>query len=199
MKINAIPRMAVLCLMAAAPAAAEMSRAVTEISPGHEVAAHWGSTVPGKGAAYILFDPEAGHIKELVLRIDGVPPDRLANAGPEGLFGPVHIHNYPQGGPDFFILQLPGEFTATETGFEFRLEDWSVEAPLGRKHDGIDATFVMSEIVAGNAYLGLHTDHALCPGNAAGADICAAPATALSGHLNLVPILRAEQLASYKQ
>ena len=199
MKMNAISRIVALCLLTAAPAAAELSRAVSEIGPDHEVAAHWGSTVPGKGAAYILFDQEAGHIKELVLRIDGVPHDRLANAGPEGLFGPVHIHNYPQGGPDFFILQLPGDFTATETGFEFRLENWQVEAPLGRKHDGIDAAFVMSEIVAGNAYFGVHTDHALCPGNSGAANICAAPATALSGRLNLVPILRAEQLASYKQ
>jgi hypothetical protein len=170
---------------------------VSEISPAHHVSEHWGSTVPGSGAAYILFDTENLLIKEMVMRVDGIAPEALANAGPNGSFGSIHIHNYPQGGPDFFIQQLPGDITATPTGFEFRLSNWKVEAPLGRKHDGIDAAFVLQEIVAGNAYFGLHTTHALCPGNTKDgvAGTCAAPGTALSGHLNLVPIPSPEVIA----
>ena len=177
----------ITCALMPGFAAAELRRAVSDIGPGHEVAARWGSAVPGHGAAYMLFDPEAGEIIELVMRIDGVPPETLAAVGPEGRLGAIHIHNYPQGGPDFFVQQLPGTITATDTGFEFRLETWLMEDPLVGPEGG--AAFVLSEVMAGNAYFGMHTTDALCPANQKPGieTLCKAPATALSGHLRLLP------------
>lgn len=169
------------------PAAAEVARAVAEMRNNHETSAHWGSAVPGQGAASLIFDAEAGTILELVMRIDGISPETLANAGPNGVLGPIHIHNYPQGGPNFFVQQLPGEIEETETGFIFRLSNWTVEDPKVGPDGG--AAFVLSEVANGNAYFGLHTSHTLCPGNQKEGmeNLCAAPGTALSGHITVLP------------
>jgi len=182
MKINAVMRMAALCLLVGSPAMAELKRVVSELHSGHAIAAHWESTLDAKGAAYMVYDPEKGRIIELVMQIDGITSEDLASAGPEGAFGAIHIHNYPQGGPDFFILQLPGEVAQIAGGVEFRLEDWQIEAPLGRKHDGIDAAFVLAEIAKGNAYFGFHTHDRARPRNQKPSMVAAgaAPGTALS-------------------
>jgi hypothetical protein len=171
------------------PAQAQMDRIASELSAEHEVARAWGSQVQASGSAYMLFDAATGRIVELVMTLDGVSAADLAPAGPKGAFGAIHIHNYPQGGPDFFVQQLPGTITETDTGIEFRLENWTLEDPLGRKHDGIDAAFVMAEVMAGNAYFGVHTTDLACPENRKDGieGSCAAPATALSGHLSRLP------------
>jgi hypothetical protein len=182
------------------PAQAQMDRIASELSAQHEIARGWGSELQASGSAYMLFDAAAGRIVELVMTLEGIGIADLAPAGPDGASGAIHIHNYPQGGPDFFVQQLPGTLTETATGIEFRLENWVMEDPLGRKHDGIDAAFVMREVVAGNAYFGVHTIHAACPAHDTGAaaGTCAAPATALSGHLGRLPEFDPMLLAGYR-
>lgn len=170
------------------PSAADVTRAVSEMRASHPTSANWGSTHEGWGAASLTYNRDEGRIIELVMTISGVAPDTLASAGPGGVLGPIHIHNYPQGGPDFFVQQMPGEIEATEDGFIYRVSNWTMEpAMVGPDH--VDVDFVLSEIAAGNAYFGLHTTDAFCPGNKKEgvAGTCAAPGTALSGHITVLP------------
>jgi hypothetical protein len=156
------------------------------LSPEHEISANWGSSVAATGSGEIQFDRETGKIDVLRIKVDGIKIDELAPAGPNGVLGAIHIHNYPQGGPQFFVQHLPGKLTATETGFVFELSDWIVEDP--KVKPGLTADFVLSEIENGNAYFGLHSVHHACPKNQKDgvAGTCAAPGTAISGHLTIV-------------
>ncbi|GAA4224564.1 hypothetical protein GCM10022290_28330 [Sagittula marina] len=200
MRINTILGAACACAMALPlSAGAEVVRAVSEMRASHAVSAHWGSSVPAQGAASLTYDRDTGTIIELVMTIDGTSTDDLAPAGPGGMLGSIHIHNYPQGGPNFFIQQLPGEFEETDSGFVFRVSNWKVEDPIVGPEGGAD--FVLSEVERGNAYFGLHTNHALCPGNTKDgvAGTCAAPGTALSGHITVLPAPHPDVVAMFSQ
>lgn len=127
---------------------------------------------------------EDGTKLDLDLTATGIRMDELAAAGPEGVLGTIHIHNLPQGGPNFFVLQLPGTFAETEDGFTLTLKDWTIEAPKGGAK--VDAAFIVNEIRAGNGYIGLHTLNLLCRDKTDMEIACAAPATALSGQITKV-------------
>lgn len=167
------------CLSALAiPAIAESYRA--NLTAEHEVAKSWRSQQTGSAKADVKLS-EDGSLLTLNLQVKGVKLDELAAAGKGGALGPIHIHNAPQGGPNFFVLQLPGQYKATKDGFTLTLKDWKIEAPLGGAK--VDAAFVVSEIRSGKAYIGLHTANAKCLDSADASVPCAAPATALSGQL----------------
>lgn len=185
-----LPILALYTNVVAVSANADTLRAVSALSGQHASSSHWDSDVPASGAAYVEIDVTSNRILDLVIVIEGIAPEQLAPAGPNGMFGAIHIHNYPQGGPNFFIQQLPGEVVRTESGFEFHLDDWFMEDPIVGPSGG--AAFVVSEVQSGNAYFGLHTNHTLCRGHTThGADrSCAAPATAISGHISVIPSVR---------
>lgn len=168
--------MAAAMAMVGMPGLAEGYKA--ELGTSHEVAGSWKSQQAGSAVA--TFDlSEDGSTLSLELVVTGVKLDELAAAGKDGAFGPIHIHNTPQGGPNFFVLQLPGDYVATEDGFTLTLTDWTIEAPKGGAK--VDAAFVVEEIRAGRAYVGLHTHNMLCADSDGKSMPCAAPATALSG------------------
>lgn len=170
----------------ASPALSEVFRATAELSRDHSIAHGWGSSVEGTGYAFIDIDLEARTLTHLLIHVYGIFPADLATAGPGGALGAIHFHNYPQGGPNFFVQQLPGTTTRTDYGMQFELENWLFEDPLVGAERGLTAQFVIDEIVAGNAYIGLHTSHTLCSQNQRGGHngSCAAPGTALSGHVS---------------
>ncbi len=149
-----------------------------ELVASHEIARNWKSQQSGGALAQIDISDDGTKLS-LHLTVAGVKLDELAAAGKNGALGPVHIHNTPQGGPNFFVLQLPGEYTATDDGFTLSLSDWTIEAPKGGAK--VDAAFVVEEIRAGRAYVGLHTENMLCEDSDGKSVPCAAPATALSG------------------
>ncbi len=145
---------------------------------GHEIAHGWKSHHSGSGFSDIELSDDGAKLS-LHLTVTGVKIAKLAAAGKNGALGAVHIHSMPQGGPNFFVLQLPGIYTATPDGFTLVLDNWTIEAPKGGAK--VDAPFVVEEIRSGRAYVGLHTEDMLCE-DAKGISIpCAAPATALSG------------------
>lgn len=151
-----------------------------ELTNAHAVAAGWKSQQSGGATAQIDLSPD-GTTLSLTLQVTGVALDELAAAGKGGVLGPIHIHNAPQGNPEFFVLQLPGSYVETKDGFDLVLKDWTIEAPKGGAK--VDAAFVVEQIRKGNAYIGLHTENGICK-DAEGKDIaCAAPATALSGQI----------------
>lgn len=178
--------LAVTMIGSVSQALAAPQSAKANLSSDHEISANWGSSVAATGTGEIQFDRETGKIDMLRIKVDGIKVDELAPAGPNGVLGAIHIHNYPQGGPKFFVQHLPAELTATETGFVFELSDWVVEAP--KVKPGLTADFVLSEIENGNAYFGVHSVHDACPKNKKDgvAGTCAAPGTAISGHLTIV-------------
>lgn len=151
-----------------------------ELTIQHEVAASWKSEETGSADAQLRIS-EDGKSLSVFINVRGIGLSELASAGHHGSLGPIHIHNLPQGGDQFFVLQLPGQFDATGDGFTLTLEDWPIEAPGGGAK--VSPKFVVEEIRSGNAYFGLHTSNVLCE-NADGQSIeCAAPATALSGQI----------------
>lgn len=149
----------------------------------HEIAAKWKSQQGGTVDVTVALS-EDGTKLDFDLVATGLKMDELAAAGPEGVLGTIHIHNLPQGGPNFFVLQLPGTFAETADGFALTLKDWTVEAPKGGAK--VDAAFVVDEIRKGNAYIGLHTVNLLCRDKTDMEIACAAPATALSGQISKV-------------
>lgn len=149
-----------------------------ELGTAHEVAHGWKSQQSGSAVAKINLS-EDGTTLDFDLVVTGVKLDELAAAGKDGAFGPIHIHNTPQGGPNFFVLQLPGVYVPSEDGFTLTLTDWVIEAPKGGAK--VDAAFVVEEIRSGRAYVGLHTHNMLCADSEGKSVPCAAPATALSG------------------
>lgn len=144
----------------------------------HEVADSWQSQQSGAAVATINLSDDGKRLS-FDMVVTGLRLDDLAAAGKGGALGPIHIHNTPQGGEKFFVLQLPGEYVETEDGFTLTLTDWVIESPKGGAK--VDAAFVVSEIRNGNAYIGLHTDNILCSSSEGKSVACAAPATALSG------------------
>lgn len=176
---------------------AEVLQATSQLSSQHEVAANWGSSLAASGEAQIEIDPDMGTLVHLVLDVAGIVPEDLANAGPNGILGPIHFHNYPQGGPRFFALQLPGTISRTDQGLRLEVTDWKMDAPMVGKDKGLTAAFVIQEIRDGNAYIGLHTLHEACPKNqASGVEgTCAVPGTALSGHIEVLTYPEGETLA----
>lgn len=160
------------------PANAEAYRA--KLTRDHDIAKNWRSQQAGYGNAKLKLSEDGTHLT-LELKVTGIKLDELSAAGKGGVLGPIHIHNSPQGGPNFFILQLPGDYKATKDGFTLTLTDWEIEAPLGGAK--VDADFVVNEIRSGKAYIGLHTANAKCLNSADVSVPCAAPATALSGQL----------------
>ncbi|MEI6799648.1 MAG: CHRD domain-containing protein [Pseudomonadota bacterium] len=144
----------------------------------HEVAHIWKSHQSGSGLADIVLSQDGTKLS-LHLAVTGVKIAELSAAGKNGVLGPVHIHDMPQGGPNFFVLQLPGVYAATEDGFTLTLDNWTIEPPKGGAK--VDAAFVVAEIRAGKAYIGLHTQDMLCQDAKGKTIACAAPATALSG------------------
>ncbi|WP_158968475.1 CHRD domain-containing protein [Chachezhania sediminis] len=168
--------------------AAEIVHANSHLSSDHEIAAHWGSSLAASGQAMIEIEPATGILRYLRVDVDGLAPDELAHAGPNGALGPIHFHNYPQGGPQFFVQQLPGTISATERGLRLEVTDWKMDAPMVGQERGLTAAFVIQEILDGNAYIGLHTTHTACPQNRATGleNSCAAPGTAISGHIQVL-------------
>ncbi|TVP71395.1 MAG: CHRD domain-containing protein [Rhodobacteraceae bacterium] len=151
-----------------------------ELCTLHEVAAKWRSQEEGTGIGTITYDTAQGTLS-FALSVTGVFPEMLASVGHHGGLGAIHIHNLPQGGPDFFVQHLPGEISEQADGFDFTLADWVMENPGGGADVGAD--FVLFEMLSGNAFVGLHTHNMQCA-NAEGRTIpCAAPATALSGQI----------------
>lgn len=171
------------CLSAfVVPAFAESYHA--ELTADHDVAKSWRSQQTGSAKANLKLSDD-GSLLTLKLQVTGVKLDELAAAGKDGLLGPIHIHNSPQGGPNFFVLQLPGKYKASQDGFTLTLTDWKIEAPMGGAK--VTADFVVNEIRNGKAYIGLHTANARCLNSANVSVPCAAPATALSGQLKKTP------------
>lgn len=162
------------------PANAQQQEFVADICGQHLVSSTWGSQHTATGKAQLHVNPETNRLS-LELNVRDFSPEDFAPAGPDGILGAIHIHNYPQGGPRFFVQQLPGQVTPTDTGFTFSLKDWPMSPPKGGAKVSVE--FVISEILSGNAYIGVHSSQILCS-DAARRDIaCAAPATALSGTL----------------
>lgn len=151
-----------------------------ELTTAHEIAARWKSQQTGGATAQVVLSDDGTRL-DLELMVTGVTPQELAAAGPEGVLGSMHIHNLPQGGPNFFALQLPGTIEPTVDGFKLVLTDWKIEPPKGGAK--VDAAFVVGEIKSGNAYIGLHTTNLLCQDGKGNKTACAAPATALSGQI----------------
>lgn len=178
-----------LMLLAAFPAHAEETpwRGFAHLDNTGSTAAGWGSREAGRGHAVIELSPDRRRIAFLQLVLDGVPRDVLADAGGRPELGPIHIHNHPQGGPQFFVLQLPGSYAEIDGTTVLTLRDWEIEAPLGGAQ--VTPEFVVAEILAGNAYFGVHTHNQLCHDRAGQPATCAAPATALSG--DILPIAAA--------
>lgn len=175
-----VPFYLALTLFSAAPLMADHHQFEFDLCTAHEVAAKWNSQENGAGGGTITYDPAEGRLS-VALSVTGLFPEMLANAGHHGGLGAIHIHNLPQGGPTFFVQHLPGEISESADGFRFTLVDWKMENPGGGADVGVD--FVLSEMLSGNAFVGLHTHNMQCS-NAEGRTIpCAAPATALSGQV----------------
>ena len=174
---------AVIAVMAGVPAFAEVNHYEATLSSTHESSSAWSSAVTAVGTAKVSVDHANGVINSFELRLTGLNIEDLAPAGPNGSFGSIHFHNYPQGGPNFFVQQLPLTAQENDGTLIFSLSGWKVEDPV----KGIgDASFVLNEILSGNAYIGVHTNGMNCKSPATGESIsCAAPATAISGHVVL--------------
>ncbi|NIZ09770.1 hypothetical protein [Pseudooceanicola sp. HF7] len=140
LRILAIPALSVF---APHMLAAEVVQANSHLSSDHEISAHWGSSLTATGQATIEIEPDTGILRYLRVDVDGIAPDQLANAGPNGALGPIHFHNYPQGGPQFFVQQLPGTISATETGLRLEVTDWKMDAPMVGQERGLTAAFVV--------------------------------------------------------
>lgn len=162
------------------PVVAEQVEFRADICSQQTISKSWASQHQGTGHAQLRMNPITG-VMSVQLDVRGVSLDELAPAGPKGALGAIHIHNYPQGGPDFFVQQLPGDFIPTDNGFRFALKDWPMVAPAGGAN--VSVAFVISEVLSGNAYIGLHSKQILCANKLEEDIACAAPATALSGSL----------------
>ncbi len=168
-----------LCIAATA-ATADVERYHFDLCTDHVIAAGWKSQETGAGAGTIAYDPDQNTLS-VDLVVTGIAPEELASAGHHGGLGPIHIHNLPQGGPQFFVQHLPATIKPVGDGFTFILNDWPMEDPASDAK--VSADFVISEIRAGNAYVGLHTHNQLCTNPAGQPMTCAAPATALSARI----------------
>ncbi len=93
----------------------------------------------------------------------------------------MHFHNFPQGGPNFFVQQLPGTYYSLGKHFFFELKNWTMESPGNRLN--LSPSFVLQEIINGNVYIGIHTNEKKCFD--APNDSCAAPGTAIAGDVSV--------------
>lgn len=106
---------------------------------------------------------------------------------------PFHFHNAPQGGPQFFVQQLfdinsstgniiTASLENTEAGFSFTIDSpYTLRPPVNRPTLGVD--FVISEILAGNSYLGIHTEALPIPATALAGDLVALADSSINGKI----------------
>lgn len=141
----------------------------------------WGSQAGGYGIATLRFSTSPPIIHNLQVFVANVSVSMLASAGPGGVLGPMHFHNFPQGGPNFFVQQLPGTYYNYGKHFFFELKEWKMGSP-GNRRD-LPPSFVLQEILDGNVYLGIHTNEIKCFD--APNDSCAAPGTAIAGDVSV--------------
>lgn len=170
-------------LAQACPASSKTLEFVAHICSNHVVSDTWQSKHPALGRVSMRLDTDSARLS-LDMSVSNFSEDELAAAGPSGVLGAIHIHNLPQGGPQFFVQQLPGKIISTDTGFDFILENWSMTAPMGGAKVSVE--FVIAEILSGNAYIGVHSSRILCEDATRREVACSAPATALSG--TLIPV-----------
>lgn len=158
-----------------------------ELDNTHPVPESWGSQDASTGYARILIDLGTREIHRMEMVLDGMyafgdPDTQNILQQNFSTTQPFHFHNLPQGGPNFFVQQLfdfdagsneisTASLENTETGFRFSIEETYALRPPVNNPDLEDV--VVEEILAGNGYLGLHTEALFIP------------ATAIAGEINV--------------
>lgn len=160
--------------IAATPAFAA-DKFIVSVSKDHEIPQSWNSEVPTIGYGEFIVDKDTLTISGKILLIN-MSRDKLADAK---TMGPAHFHNFPQGGPNFFVQHFPWNYEQRGEDLYMWFEDWMMEDPMV----GTSAEFVIQELYDGNVYFGIHTKDQLCKDKNNNITACAAPATAIAGNV----------------
>ncbi|MCB1499417.1 MAG: hypothetical protein KDK07_06455 [Bauldia sp.] len=164
-----------------------------ELDNRHPVPVNWDSQDPSTGYARVLIDTATQQILKMELVVDSIFLDGADNVLDTNPVQPFHFHNLPQGGPNFIVEQLfdrdptSGDITTatleqTDTGFAFTIDEpYTLRPPVN--NPGLGVQFVLDEILAGNGYLGVHTNNEPIPQTAIAGDMIALGGNPINGRI----------------